>query len=122
VLGLRVKRERQDVLGKSFASYLLQLETENTADAQREIRVTLEALPPRQAKDILCAILTDPRERTDDRALTDVVAVLKAMPVERIGRIAEEFKTDAERALLHDILIKVGNFQARTEPAVENGP
>jgi hypothetical protein len=113
VMGLRVKRERQDISRKAFESFLQQLESENAAGALREIRETLEALPPRLAKEILYNMLTDPRERAERDVMADALAVIRGMPADKIGKIVQEFRTDAERDVLHEILVEIGQLKGQ---------
>jgi hypothetical protein len=113
VMGLRVKRERQEMSRKAFESFLQQLESDNAADALRQIRETLEALPPRLAKDILYNMLTDPRERAESDVMADALAVIRKMPADKIGKVVQEFKTDAERDVLHEILVEIGQLKGQ---------
>ena len=113
VLGLKVKRERHADARKNFESYLAKLEAENSLTALREIQVTLEALPAKQAKDIIFHMLDEAPVDSDDDALADIVALVKSMSAEKLRKIFGEFKTDDEREMLHRILVEIGNLDER---------
>jgi hypothetical protein len=113
VLGLKVKVERTETSGKVFEAYLQQLEAENTASALREVRITLESLPPKLTKDIIFRMLSETPRGAGDDAMTDVVAVIKAMPAEKIRKVIGEFKSESEREMLHNLLVELGNLHDR---------
>jgi hypothetical protein len=113
VMGLKFKRERQAELFARFKSNLETLEVENNASSLREIQITLEALPAKQAKDIIAFMLEDAPIDPDDDAMADVVTLVKAMPPEKLKKIFGEFKSDNERELLHRILVEIGNLDER---------
>jgi hypothetical protein len=116
VMGLQIKRDRKESSRKVFESYLQQLENDVTAASLREIQLTLESLPPKQAKEIIRTALTDPDTDPSDDVMADIVSVIKSMPAAKSRKIFDELKTDEERELLHRILVEIGKLD---EPAAQ---
>lgn len=107
-LALKMKRDRHEGARKSFESYLQQLQTEVEAAGLRELYLTLEALPPRQTKDILTTMLDE--APSDPLVMSHVVAVLQMMPEDKLSKTIGEFKRSDEQALLHEILVQIGKL------------
>ncbi len=63
----------------------------------KDVRRTLESLPPEQAKDQLLKLIKDGQ-------LTDVVAIVKGMPADKSKKILGEFLEPEESEKLYEIL------------------
>jgi len=96
------ERRRYDQLKRSFDQRLETLESGVRDDAVVEVQRTLEAIDPRQAKEQILIML----ER-DDRAMVDVVKIIKAMPTDKRKKIMGEFRTEDEQSTLADILDEI---------------
>ncbi len=70
------------------------MENESLGEVQR----TLESLGPEQAKDQLKKFL-------EDGNMTDVVAIVKGMPLDKRKKVLGEFTTEEEITQLNDILV-----------------
>ena len=128
------KQERLDLQAAQFSEHLASLETQTEQESIRELSATLQAIQPRQAKEQLVLMLEDAILPEEDSMLV-VVAILKAMPLDKRKRILEEFKTEDEAITLAEILreIRLGEpdmsviREAREqidqyEPRVAEGP
>ena len=78
-----------------------------------EVQRTLEAIQPRQAKDLILRMLEDEGLDSNDDVVADVVTIVKAMPRDKLKRIFGEFKTGEEREKLHRIMVEIGEFHDR---------
>ena len=107
------ERERHEFVKASFEDLLSQLESTASAEALQEIQRTLEILQPKQAKDLLLRILEDEKLQADDDVLSDVVAIVRSMPQDKLKKILGEFKTEAERTTLHKIMLEIGEMENR---------
>jgi hypothetical protein len=106
-LKIRTEQERFDWLVGSYEEKLKSLEA-NAADAAiLETQRTLEALPPKQAKQQLLNILEGAPSPGIENPMAAVVALVKAMPIERRRKILQEFKTEAEDEKLAEILKEI---------------
>jgi hypothetical protein len=84
----------------------------------KDVRRTLESLPPEQAKDQLLKLIKDSQ-------LADVVAIVKGMPADKSKKILGEFLEPEESAKLYEILRELRKGEptkslldkARNEPA-----
>jgi hypothetical protein len=108
---LRINRERFETVKDSFDDLLNQLETEASQSSLQEVQRTLEVLQPKQSKDLLLRILEDAPAPGED-ILADVVAIVQAMPQDKLRKIFGEFKTERERETLHRILLEIGEVNA----------
>jgi hypothetical protein len=101
---LQSDQERYRQLKQSFDDLLADLEGKTSDSALLEVRRTLEAMQPKQAKDQILKML-------EDNAMDDVVAIMKEMQIDKRKKIAGEFKTGDEPDKLHEILtqIRLGN-------------
>ncbi|QDU94583.1 hypothetical protein [Lignipirellula cremea] len=104
---LRTDRVRYDQLKSAFDGRLAELERSLLVESIEEVQLTLESLQPRQAKDQILRILAEDEQTRSDQAMHDVVAILKAMPIDKRRKILGEFKTEEEAAKLHDILLEI---------------
>jgi hypothetical protein len=106
-LKIRTEQERFDRLVTSYEEKLQSLEA-NAADAAiLETQRTLEALPPKQAKQQLLNLLDESPSPGIESPMAAVVALVKAMPIERRRKILQEFKTEAEDGKLAEILKEI---------------
>lgn len=106
-LKIRTEQERFDRLVVSYEEKLRSLEA-NAADAAvLETQRTLEALPPKQAKQQLLNLLADEPSPGIESPMAAVVALVKAMPIERRRKILQEFKTAEEDDKLAEILKEI---------------
>jgi flagellar motility protein MotE (MotC chaperone) len=84
----------------------------------KDVRRTLESLPPEQSKDQLLKLIKDGQ-------LTDVVAIVKGMPADKSKKILGEFLKPEESEQLYEILRELRKGeptkslidQARNQPA-----
>lgn len=104
---IRTERSRFDSLVKSFDLKLQELESSATNQAVLETQQTLEALPPKQAKQQLLKLLAEkPRDKLPNPR-ESVVSLVKAMPIERRKKILAEFKSTDEEDKLSQILVDI---------------
>jgi hypothetical protein len=82
---------------------------ENTVldSSLQELQQTLMAISPKQAKEQILMMLQPTAEGNDTRAMSDVVRILKAMPLDKRRKILGEFKTTPESKILSDILREI---------------
>jgi hypothetical protein len=93
-----VERERYDNLKKAFDARLEQLHKDVDQNSIVEVQQTLENIQPKQAKEQLLLMLEKPD------SMSDVVAIIKAMPMDNRKKILGEFKTPEEAEQLAEIL------------------
>jgi hypothetical protein len=106
-LKIRTEQERFDRLVGSYEEKLKSLEA-NAADAAvLETQQTLEALPPKQAKQQLLNLLDEAPSPGIENPMAAVVALVKALPIERRRKILQEFKTPSEDEKLAEILKEI---------------
>lgn len=104
---IRTEQVRFDRQVLSYEDKLKSLET-NAADAAvLETQRTLEALPPKQAKQQLLSLLDETPSPGIENPTAAVVALVKAMPIERRRKILSEFKTIEEEGKLANILKEI---------------
>ena len=80
---------------------------------------TLESLQPVQTKAIFLRMLSD-KTADEQQALAEVTEIMQAMSTDKLKKILAEFKSDAERATLHQILAHIGQLDAT--PVEESRP
>jgi len=102
-----------DLDEKSFEARLDQLEREADTSALQEVQLTLESLQPKQAKEVILAMLKDEHADATDDVLSDVVTIVKSMSQDKLKKIFAEFKSDSERQTLHRILVEIGEVATR---------
>ena len=80
------------------------LEKSATESAEAELQRTIEAIDPKQAKAQILIMI-------DDDAMSAVVTVVKALPLDKRKKLIAQFKTEEEIEKLADILrqIRLGN-------------
>lgn len=100
------RQARLDQQSNAFDQRLAELEETFEQQAILELEQTLQAIQPRQAKEQLLLMLDDSVLPREDSMLV-VVAVLKAMPLDKRKRILEEFKSEEEQQRLRDILRQI---------------
>ena len=106
-LKIRTEQDRFDRLVVSYEEKLQSLEA-NAADAAiLETQRTLEALPPKQAKQQLLNLLDDEPSPGIESPMAAVVALVKALPMERRRKILQEFKSQEEDDKLAEILKEI---------------
>lgn len=106
------ERRRYDLLKNAFDAELKNLKSVAKDNAIVELQLTLESIKPRQAKEQLVRMLPEAFGQTDfselpeeDRkTIIDVVAILKAMPIDKRKKLLAEFKTEEEARQLAELL------------------
>ena len=91
---------RFDVRRESFNDNLTRLEEGAKGNAITEVRLTLEALRPRQAKDQMIRML-------EDEQMEAVVTIIKGMTLDKRKKLLAEFKDGDEPDKLADILKQI---------------
>lgn len=104
---IQTERFRFDNLVKSFDRKLKDLEANATDAAVLETQQTLEALPPKQAKEQLLKLLAEAPSPGIENPMSATVSLIKAMPIERRRKILAEFKNEDESAKLGEILKEI---------------
>jgi len=104
---LRIEKTRYAQLKKSFDTKLAELEESLQDEAILEVQRTLEAIPPKQAKDQILRMLAEDKVSGDKKGMTDVVRILKAMALDKRRKVLSEFKANEEPEKLHDILLQI---------------
>lgn len=97
---LEVKSKRFEETKDNYAAKLQRTADEEMAVALKEVRRTLEAIKPEQAKQQILKML-------EDDAMNDVVAILKNMPIDKRKKIIGEFEQGPDVEALYDILSKI---------------
>lgn len=103
---VRTERQRLDSAMRSFEQRLNNLEQAAADSALQEVQRTLEAIDPAQAKDQILMML-DEDTTPDGRGMNDVVAMIRAMPIDKRKKILGEFQTKPEMEKLHEILARL---------------
>lgn len=98
---VRTERQRLDDTLAGFEQQLLRMQQEATDSALQEVQRTLEAIQPVQAKEQILMMLD---ENGGEQGMNDVVAMIRAMPLDKRKKILGEFKTQVEVERLHEIL------------------
>lgn len=93
-----VERQRYDNLKQAFDARLEQLHKDVDQNSILEVQLTLENIQPKQAKEQLLLMLEN------ENAMSDVVAIIKAMPMDQRKKILGEFRTLEESEQLSEIL------------------
>lgn len=95
------QQKRYAQLKESFDAALRAQSEGAEANGIDEVRRILEAVKPKQAKELLVQML-------NDKKLDEVVVLLTAMPDARRAKIIGEFKTPEEAALVGEVLRRIG--------------
>jgi hypothetical protein len=121
-LTLRRSREKFVTARDDFASLLDQLEQATEQTSLRELQITLEAVSPKQAKEVLRTMLSTPPADPADNIMKDIVGIVKLLPDNKLRKILAEFKTEEERQLLHRILLEIGELDDRSSQLTGTQP
>jgi hypothetical protein len=103
---IKAESKRLDQWKQSFDQRVAELQTAASDTSLLELQRTLEAIQPRQAKDQIMKMLSEPAAG-GDAPLGDVVAIMKAMPLDKRRKILGEFKLPEEIERLADILREI---------------
>ena len=97
---------------ESFDAALRRSAKGPTANGTEEVRRILEAIKPKQAKDLLVQML-------DEKKLDEVVVLLSAMPDAKRAKIIGEFKTAEDKQRIGEVLDRIGEGAPTAEIADE---
>jgi hypothetical protein len=111
---IKTESVRLDNWKKSFDQRVADLQTAATDAALLELQRTLEAMAPTQAKDQIMKMLAQP-DSEGDQPMNDVVAIIKAMPLDKRRKILGAFKTPPEIEKLHAVLDEIRRGTPETE-------
>jgi predicted enzyme involved in methoxymalonyl-ACP biosynthesis len=106
-LKIQTERTRFDQLVTTFDNRIKQLEQIATDEAVAETQRTIEALPPKQAKQQLLKLLESKPSEDMAKPIDSVVSIVKAMPIEKRRKILSEFKAGDEEDKLAEILKEI---------------
>lgn len=104
---IKTDRERFEFLQTSFDNRLASLQTSAEESAIREVQQTLENMQPKQAKEQLLKMLGETAKPGERPPLQAVVAIVKAMQLEKRKKVLQEFKSESEQNYLADILREI---------------
>jgi hypothetical protein len=99
---VRTERERLDGIVSGFEQRLKRMEQAATDSALQEVQRTLETIQPAQAKEQILMILDE--AGGGEQGMNDVVAMIRAMSLDKRKKILGEFKSKTEVEKLHEIL------------------
>lgn len=85
---------------ESFLNELAQRRESERTRGMDDVRATLEKLPPEQSKEQLMVMV-------EENKLVDVVALVRAMAVDKRKKILSEFQEDEEKEVLAQILSQI---------------
>jgi hypothetical protein len=97
---LETNQTRFKKLKDSYDAHLTQIAENEKATSLREVQMTLEAIKPKQAKEQIVKMI-------EDDGMTDVVAIMKQMPLDKRKKVFAEFKTPPETEHLYQILTNI---------------
>lgn len=106
------EQKRYKQLKESFDAALRAQREGAEASGTDEVRRILEAIKPKQAKELLVQML-------NDKKLDEVVVLLAAMPDARRAKIVGEFKTPEDAQLVGEVLRRIGQGVPTAEIADE---
>lgn len=110
---LSTKRQRYVIVKQGFGELLNTLEQDASTMALQEVRRTLEILQPKQTKTLLMTMLERDEADDADDVLSDLLAIITNMPQDKLKKVFGEFKTPEEQAVLHKILVAIGELDER---------
>ncbi len=113
---LQIETTRFDDLKKTYAAKLKELEDEEQATSLKELQRTLEAMRPNQAKEQILKMMDD---KSDSKAMDDVVTIVKNMPIDKRKKIFAEFKQGSDEDKLYEILKSIREGEPMV-PQIEN--
>jgi hypothetical protein len=99
-------------LKESFEAQLRSLREGATATGAEEVRRILEALKPKQSKELLVQML-------EDKKLDEAVTLLAAMPDAKRAKIIGEFKTPEETEKIGEVLRRIRQGAATADAVNE---
>jgi len=97
---LTQEKEQFSQVRESFDAKLLAMQEGVIAQGTEKVRLQLESIKPKQAKELLANMLSD-------EELDEVVLLLGEMPAQKCAKIMAEFKTAEEIEQLNEILRKI---------------
>ncbi len=103
---LRAHRDRFDARRREFEIRIEQLQRETLDEGLANVQLKLEAIQPKQAKDLIMKMIDEPMSENDD-SLDAAVTILKNMAVEKSRKIIAEFRSPDEIKRLHEILYRI---------------
>jgi hypothetical protein len=103
---LRSQRDRFDARLREFEVRIAELRQETLNEGLANLQLKLEAIQPKQAKDLIMKMIEEPADENDD-SLDAAVTILKNMSVEKSRKIIAEFETPEEIERLHEILGRI---------------
>jgi len=106
------EQKQHKQLQESFETQVRSLRESATAAGAEEVRRILEALKPKQAKELLVQML-------EDKRLDQVVSLLAAMPDAKRAKIIGEFKTPEETEKIGEVLRCIREGASAVEVADE---
>ncbi len=115
---LRAQRDRFDARRREFEVRIDQLRQETLDEGLTNVQLKLEAIQPKQAKDLLIKMIADASVENDG-AWDAAVTMLKNMPVEKSRKIIAEFKTADEIEKLHELLRRIRLGEPATDLLTE---
>jgi hypothetical protein len=109
ILESRIKTDRSRFaeLQDSFDKRIKQLQLTAEDAAIREVQLTLENIPPKQAKEQILKMLGETAKPGERPPLQAVVAIVKAMQLEKRKKVLQEFKSESDQNFLADILREI---------------
>lgn len=121
-LTLRIDQERYEAIKNSFDKELEELQAKFVEEGILDVTKTLESLQPKQAKEQILKMLEDEPAESYTQAMNDVVAIVKAMPLDKRKKILSEFKTESESETLSEILrqIRLGEPEVSVTREAQN--
>lgn len=90
----RVQKMREGFQGELFA-----MQKGSAATGREDVRLTFEALKPKQAKELMIRMM--------EKELDDVVMLMEAMPEGKRAKIIAEFKTPPEVEQIGEVLRRI---------------
>ncbi len=104
---IATENERLKQWQEGMDKRIAQAENSVLDSSLQELQQTLMAISPKQAKEQILKMLDITAGGEDTRAMSDVVRILKAMPLDKRKKILGEFKTPQESTKLADILREI---------------
>lgn len=98
------EKDRYEKMKKEYDTRLTQLEEGLRDPALLAFQRTLEAMPPSQAKAQILMMLEDD---SDPKAMQQVVAIMKTLPLDKQKKLIAEFKSEEDKQTLYDVLKRV---------------
>ena len=92
---------------EAFDKKLEIIEAKTLDSSLLEVQRTLEAISPKQAKDQILKMLEDSPDGVNEKAMSDIVRIMKAMPLDKRRKVLAEFKSEKEADTLAEILKEI---------------